>query len=405
MTRGFYDQIGVPFDADLDQIRAAYGRSVAQILRRREATVGQGGDTAALDLTRVQIDEAWEILSDPARRRRYDAMLAVAADGSPPGDPDALWSRVVGAMIHPAVAAGARLVDATTRLQLGPLPEAPRAVGARPPAPGWEEDATLTARVQAVMRDSFGPRRVAGRPTSPGEEAIRPPADPPRAAPARVPSSTPAHPPAYPPAYPTGGSHPAYPPAYPTASGPPTTPSASAPPPAPAQRLTVQAGPAARPPGFADPPGTYPGAVVRSAEPPRATVSAAPQPGPYTPHLASPPSPGPSAPPHAPAPWPAPAAARAVVVVPPVEPVRVALGPSGALLRSSRESKSLSIAQVSEATHISARYLEALEAEDFSVLPSSATFVKGYVREVARLLDLDEDRVVAGYMRRFSGDA
>ena len=69
MTRGFYDQIGVPFDADLDQIRAAYGRSVAQILRRREATVGQGGDTAALDLTRVQIDEAWEILSDPARRR------------------------------------------------------------------------------------------------------------------------------------------------------------------------------------------------------------------------------------------------------------------------------------------------------------------------------------------------
>jgi cytoskeletal protein RodZ len=91
--------------------------------------------------------------------------------------------------------------------------------------------------------------------------------------------------------------------------------------------------------------------------------------------------------------------------VPPVEPVRVALGPSGALLRSARESKSLSIAQVSEATHISARYLEALEAEDFTVLPSATAFVKGYVREVARLLDLDEDRVVAGYMRRFSGDA
>ena len=34
----------------------------------------------------------------------------------------------------------------------------------------------------------------------------------------------------------------------------------------------------------------------------------------------------------------------------------------------------------------------------------TATFVRGYVREVARLLSLHEDDVVSGYMRRFSGD-
>jgi cytoskeletal protein RodZ len=50
------------------------------------------------------------------------------------------------------------------------------------------------------------------------------------------------------------------------------------------------------------------------------------------------------------------------------------------------------------------RYLDAIEREDYAALPSAAAFVRGYVREMARLLDLDVERIVEGYMRRFSGD-
>jgi cytoskeleton protein RodZ len=54
---------------------------------------------------------------------------------------------------------------------------------------------------------------------------------------------------------------------------------------------------------------------------------------------------------------------------------------------------------MSDTTRISVRYLEAIEADQFDELPSS-TFVRGYVREMARLLDLDEGATVTGYMRR-----
>jgi hypothetical protein len=79
-------------------------------------------------------------------------------------------------------------------------------------------------------------------------------------------------------------------------------------------------------------------------------------------------------------------------------------GFSGALLSAVRDARGLSLQEMSDSSRISVRYLQALEDDDFERLPS-ATFVRGYVREMARLLELDEDRVVEGYMRRFSGDA
>lgn len=355
MTRGFYEQIGVPFDADLDQIRAAYGRAVAQLLRRREATVTQGGDPSALELARAQLDEAWEVLSDPPRRRRYDAMLAVAADGWPSADPDALWNRVAGSMIHPSVSASARLVDATTRLRLGPLPEAPRAVGARAPAPGWEEDATVTARVQAVMRDGFGPRRAA------------------RAAEATLPEARPWSEPPRPPE-----------PARPSVAH--EAPRVHEAPREPARQEAARSGGEAWPaqPARAEAP------RAPAPAPPRASVQAAP-------------------PPHTARPEARPEAQPARVAVPQVvaDPGRIPQTeiPSGAMLRAARERKGMTLQQVSDTTRISVRYLAALESEDFAALPSAAAFVRGYVREVARLLDLDSERVVQGYMRRFSGDA
>lgn len=187
MTRGFYELLGVTREADLDEVRAAYGRAVAHLLKRREATLQHAGDTASLDLGRVALDEAWRVLSDPARRRRYDAMLAVVGEGVTEAEIDDLWPRISGAMIPPATAAAARIVDALTPLGLGPFPEppVPDPVGTAPqafgePAPttrvlrrtgvGSEDEGDDTAPFEAV--DPTVPTQVPQEdPAPPGREA------------------------------------------------------------------------------------------------------------------------------------------------------------------------------------------------------------------------------------------
>lgn len=77
-------------------------------------------------------------------------------------------------------------------------------------------------------------------------------------------------------------------------------------------------------------------------------------------------------------------------------------GYSGGLLRAVREAKGVALSEVAQTTRISVRYLEAIEGDAHDRLPSS-TFVKGYVREIARLLKLDEEAVVRGYMLRVQG--
>lgn len=297
MTRGFYEQLGVPPDADLDTVKAAYGRAVAHILKRREATVAQQGDPSALDLSRAQVDEAWEVLSDPARRRRYDAMLAVAGDGLQDVDVEGLWTRVAGAMIHPSVAAAARIVDAATTLRMGPLPEPPL------PAPAQTGSGARVDEIATAPRAAMGgfgaPRPVGRRPAA----ADEPPTTPTLATAAPAPLSMP----------------------EPTiAPGPPTTPTA------------------------------VPSAIgVPTAD---------------------------------------------------VDQLVDDLGYGGALLAAVRDLHGISLDDMSASTRISARYLEALEREDFESLPSAPAFVRGYVREAARVLGLDVERVVAGYMRRFSDE-
>lgn len=313
MTRGFYEQLSVPADADLEEIRAAYGRAVSHLLKRREATVAQGGDPSSLDLARARLDESWEALSDPARRRRYDAMLAVAGDGVAPTDLADLWSRVAGAMIHPAVSAAARIVDAATSLHLGPLPETPAPLAGGVADPTFDDELLPPSTPGALpdLTASFGlPRAV----TSPG---VR-----------RVPSGA-------------------------------TSPGEVVP-------LRVESTPPLR--------------VVRTRETSADVIELTP---PTTP-----------------------------TVIPPtmnaggdVDALVDQLGYSGALLRTLRERQGLAIQAMSEITRISARYLDAVEREDFAALPPGQAFVRGYVREMARLLGLDVERTVAGYMRRFSHDA
>ena len=66
----------------------------------------------------------------------------------------------------------------------------------------------------------------------------------------------------------------------------------------------------------------------------------------------------------------------------------------GKQLRQARESRSLSLEQVAQATHIRVRYLQALEAEQFDLLPSTAQ-VRGFLRAYAAHLKLDPAPLLA----------
>ncbi len=68
----------------------------------------------------------------------------------------------------------------------------------------------------------------------------------------------------------------------------------------------------------------------------------------------------------------------------------------GAYLRAVRESMELSLLQVAEATRVRRLYLEALERDDITPLPSRP-FAVGYVRAYARALGLDGDAAVARF--------
>lgn len=66
----------------------------------------------------------------------------------------------------------------------------------------------------------------------------------------------------------------------------------------------------------------------------------------------------------------------------------------GAALATAREAKGLTRNEVAERLKLSPRQIEALEAEDWSALPDPV-FVRGFVRNYARLLDLDAETLIS----------
>lgn len=70
----------------------------------------------------------------------------------------------------------------------------------------------------------------------------------------------------------------------------------------------------------------------------------------------------------------------------------------GQLLRQTRESKGLTLADVERVTRIRLSYLEALEAEDFDSLPGSV-YVRGFLRNYANFLGLKAEEVLALYAK------
>jgi len=75
-------------------------------------------------------------------------------------------------------------------------------------------------------------------------------------------------------------------------------------------------------------------------------------------------------------------------------------GLGGQFLRSVRELRNRTIEELADETRISLRYLQALESDDFDSLPAE-TFVRGYVKELSRALQINEVDAVEGYLELY----
>jgi cytoskeletal protein RodZ len=69
-----------------------------------------------------------------------------------------------------------------------------------------------------------------------------------------------------------------------------------------------------------------------------------------------------------------------------------------------RESKGISLTEISRATKISRPYLEAIERFDFEKLPGGV-FTTSYLRQYARAIDIDEWDLVSLYRDAAPGSA
>jgi cytoskeletal protein RodZ len=76
--------------------------------------------------------------------------------------------------------------------------------------------------------------------------------------------------------------------------------------------------------------------------------------------------------------------------------------PFGEHLKREREMRGVSLEEVSAATRINTRFLEAIEHEKWDELPGGA-FNRGFIRAIARFLGLDEDGLVAEYALETKG--
>ncbi len=70
--------------------------------------------------------------------------------------------------------------------------------------------------------------------------------------------------------------------------------------------------------------------------------------------------------------------------------------PFGERLKRERELRGVSLDEVSIATRINTRFLEALEAEQWDVLPGGV-FNRGFIRTIARYLGMNEDGLISEY--------
>ena len=357
---GFYELLQVSSDVSLSDLRAAYHDQVAQVVRRQRAAEARQQDTTPLESRRAALAEAWEVLSDPVRRRRYDRFRALVHAGLPT-DVDSLWAAASASFADPAAAAAIEVIrtltdDLRVESMQPPAPTTSRPTPARPrPA---EVDSPSVAPVGAprvieappVERPTPAPRPpmaverpfvVDDRPSGPTE---RPPAAADR------------------PTAPTDG-----------ASAPPERPSA------PAERAPVVT---ERPSSSSARPPVTPTATTTTTVPPELRTTRG--------------------------------------LGGPTEPLELArqvsaedlarlldqYGTSGAFLAAVRERRRVKIERLSEVTRITARFIEAIERDLYADLPN-ATFVRGYLKLIVRELEaiptsVEAEEYIDGFMARFT---
>src|SRR3989338_2127969 len=72
---------------------------------------------------------------------------------------------------------------------------------------------------------------------------------------------------------------------------------------------------------------------------------------------------------------------------------------TGTILREARELQGISLSQVEDATKIRVKFLEAIEQDDYSFLPSFS-YAKGFVKNYSDFLGLDSRMVIAFFRRQ-----
>lgn len=387
MSIGFYELLQVSPDSSPETIRSAYQEQVAQVVRKARAAEARQQDLATVEARRQNLAEAYAVLSDPLRRRRYDRFREISK-GTLPGDAEELWNLASPSLVDPAAAAALEVVRTLTELKVGePLGGRPEAEAPRP---------EVRIRTEAPRPE---PPKVEARPEPRVEPAPPPRAEPSKAEPPRPEASRPR------------------PPSPAKVSLPPTKASMPpARPPAGPSRVIVPSR-ASIPPQLER---NYDAAVMEVIDD-EEVMELAP-----AARVAVPRNPEPSRPPQIDPSRLEPA--RAEVRVDESRPARAeAKEPSrpktkafsaediarmvdqysttGTCLRVVREARGITLQELSHTTRISQRFLEALEKDAYHDLPA-ATFVRGYVKMVARMLHLvgngpELDEFVDGYMARF----
>jgi hypothetical protein len=132
-----YDRLGVGPDADLMTLRAAYRHLALRLHPDLVAADAEGSATAAMAL----VNEAWRVLSDPSRRRAYDAALPRPA---PPPTPTPTPRHPAPPVPTPTPTPG-RTPGPT------PGPRTASAAGAAPASPWSGQSGTPGARREAWL--------------------------------------------------------------------------------------------------------------------------------------------------------------------------------------------------------------------------------------------------------------
>jgi len=373
MSQGFYELLGVAPDAAEDAIRQAYQVRLARLVRRLRTARQNGADVTILEAQERALREAREVLSNTARRRRYDAFRA-ATDSGLPDSAEGLWEEVRAALVPPEVSLALASVKALTDLPLGqpvPAPPEPVRVHRAEPEP-------VVAPVPPPRPERGPDRPTLVPPTDPGIEITLSDAelawleDPPTPAPV---------------------------------VGPPML--------AEVPSVQVSAEPSWEEDTWSDTVDTH---IPRTdpeyddyeeydddydefdddPEPPRPSKSGGAL-G-FLSRLAMPKGPS-----RAVRDLPEDGPSLASFPLDPHEPdlhAEVPLGRTGPFLRSVRESRGVSLDDLSRSTRISTRYLEAIESDAFDRLPS-AIFVQGYLKQVVEQLELEGNGVVEAFMSAY----